>query len=533
MKSDENPESTRALTQSFGSTRLFSLPDELFHKIFSYLGTEFRILDDNPTKEQKAKTKALAVCYLIKKTNDANELKYELGFCKKNPWGEKHYIQKPLDPKSSFYRVMTEDPHFLLPKNFMMHYLEQTIQAMGGIIKHTLHEKISVAQTCKTFRELIHVKKELLKQFLLHVAFGEQDEAEVILKLYPELLRSDYTRDVLSYTEHLEFHNVTAFQLALIFKDWHMWNMMLKYIPEDERKEYLKDLQEQKQAVDHGKIWYTLHNLGLCGLRVLEAGLDEPTEAQKQAVKDREAYHLILHRNDKDNIINAELGFYQKNAKAGLYDYVRHELGYCDLKSFFVVPENKPIFQRKKGHSHLILRDKKLLQLAKKVINSQDGETEFKDNKTFNEHLSLLQSYVNQYNNNNNNNLSRPERREFWCVIIGRAQRLCFSSSCFVQYWMSQKSSWWDPRKEVFQSKNRSAAVAAGGFLVFPLPCFFGSAYSYVAGWGLAWDGVGIHGDALAVGGLVKFFYQVVSENYQTLDKILTKGVPRPSGFIK
>lgn len=73
----------------------------------------------------------------------------------------------------------------------------------------------------------------LTTRLLLHVARGEQDEAEQLLKeapsLLPELLSQ--TGDVVDYAGRI-FKDVTAFQVAVWNKDTHMARMLLQCVPE-------------------------------------------------------------------------------------------------------------------------------------------------------------------------------------------------------------------------------------------------------------------------------------------------------------
>jgi hypothetical protein len=80
------------------------------------------------------------------------------------------------------------------------------------------------------------------QKFLLHVARGEQDQAEVMLKGNPQLLLRK--GDVTDHSGRT-FHNITAFQYALWAYDRHMWNMLLKYFPRntDEALTQLNELE--------------------------------------------------------------------------------------------------------------------------------------------------------------------------------------------------------------------------------------------------------------------------------------------------
>jgi hypothetical protein len=85
---------------------------------------------------------------------------------------------------------------------------------------------------------------------LQHVAFGEQDEAERILKEDPTLLlRTGQITDHSGRT----FQDITAFQYALWALDRHMWTMILKYLPKEEAARQLHD------HIYHEKAYKEIH----------------------------------------------------------------------------------------------------------------------------------------------------------------------------------------------------------------------------------------------------------------------------------
>ena len=90
--------------------------------------------------------------------------------------------------------------------------------------------------------------KELSKLLQL-VAEGEQDQAEELIKKNVGLLLSPGRVTDLS---DRTFESVTAFQYALWALDWHIWKMILKYIPKEAAVEQLAAL-ESKGLGQHGK----------------------------------------------------------------------------------------------------------------------------------------------------------------------------------------------------------------------------------------------------------------------------------------
>jgi hypothetical protein len=85
-------------------------------------------------------------------------------------------------------------------------------------------------------------------EFLKYIAEGEQDKAEVMLQKTPALALHKGTVMDLSKRE---FKAITGFQYALWALDWHMWKMLLKYMPEKEAAMQFQELEEKGTA--HGK----------------------------------------------------------------------------------------------------------------------------------------------------------------------------------------------------------------------------------------------------------------------------------------
>lgn len=89
--------------------------------------------------------------------------------------------------------------------------------------------------------------KPAVNQLLLHVARGEQDQAEALLRQDRTLAL--HKGQVIDYSERM-FKNISAFQYALWALDWHMWKMILKYLPHEQA---VKQLQEHEaQGTEYG-----------------------------------------------------------------------------------------------------------------------------------------------------------------------------------------------------------------------------------------------------------------------------------------
>ncbi len=99
-----------------------------------------------------------------------------------------------------------------------------------------------------------------LNTFLALVAEGEQDKAEALLQKHPAfgLCPGDVT-DLSKRT----FKNITALQYALWSLDWHMWTMLLKYIPQ-------KDAAEQIAQSERG-LWVPQHGVSASWQNLLDA----------------------------------------------------------------------------------------------------------------------------------------------------------------------------------------------------------------------------------------------------------------------
>ncbi|MEI6529718.1 MAG: ankyrin repeat domain-containing protein [Candidatus Falkowbacteria bacterium] len=120
------------------------------------------------------------------------------------------------------------------------------IEAKARQIKQSKQEKmwqlvaeqsLQIERLEKDFRELrfsslpkfiFKVSSSDLIKFLKHVGLGEQDEAESMLKI-----NRDFALVPGAFTDCAgkEFKQATAFQYAIWALDYHMWNMLLKYMP--------------------------------------------------------------------------------------------------------------------------------------------------------------------------------------------------------------------------------------------------------------------------------------------------------------
>lgn len=89
----------------------------------------------------------------------------------------------------------------------------------------------------------------ILEILLNNVVYGKQQEAETILLQNPQLaLLPGNTIDCAGRS----FEQITAFHYAVWTLDYHMWIMMLKYIPEAEVNKRLSILNNEERTKEHG-----------------------------------------------------------------------------------------------------------------------------------------------------------------------------------------------------------------------------------------------------------------------------------------
>jgi hypothetical protein len=86
--------------------------------------------------------------------------------------------------------------------------------------------------------------------FLKQVANGQQNEAEASLQRTPALATA--SGDVTDHANRT-FKGITAFQCALWNLDWHMWKMLLKYIPSEAAKAQGQMVTTGSWVREHGE----------------------------------------------------------------------------------------------------------------------------------------------------------------------------------------------------------------------------------------------------------------------------------------
>jgi len=99
----------------------------------------------------------------------------------------------------------------------------------------------SLPQTLPTKATPI-VNPQDLAKFLKHIGFGEQNEAEAMLKTNIALALAPSN---FADCAKRQFNQVTGFQYAVWALDWYMWTMIKKYMPEEAIKEQLIKLDKE------------------------------------------------------------------------------------------------------------------------------------------------------------------------------------------------------------------------------------------------------------------------------------------------
>ena len=88
-----------------------------------------------------------------------------------------------------------------------------------------------------------------IEQFLEHITFGRQDEAEIMLQNNKQLAVTP--ANVIDCAKR-RFTQITGFQYALWALDWHMWTMLQKYIPKGLQQQQLQAMAQGSWVKDHG-----------------------------------------------------------------------------------------------------------------------------------------------------------------------------------------------------------------------------------------------------------------------------------------
>ena len=112
--------------------------------------------------------------------------------------------------------------------------LQAGVRALLKIRTRKERARVAHAQEAKVNKKV--------SEFLMYVVTGEQDKAERLLKESKSLaLQRGNIKDLSGRT----FIDITGFQYALWALDWHMWKMLLKYLPKENAAEQLEELDDK------------------------------------------------------------------------------------------------------------------------------------------------------------------------------------------------------------------------------------------------------------------------------------------------
>ena len=165
-------------------------------------------------------------------------------------------LTEPLEKAHRTARTLgTEVPH---KSSFAQGEVTIDTTTMDSAALQTLYELINIYKDPNIKKHLFaQLKQERpdfkpqidAKQFLQHIAYGEQDEAEVLLQKDPELAQELLRANNIAFTDYSgRTFTCTAYEYAWWAKDAHMLKMLEKYIKRDE--ETRQFIFERVQAIE-------------------------------------------------------------------------------------------------------------------------------------------------------------------------------------------------------------------------------------------------------------------------------------------
>ncbi len=197
-------------------------------------------------------------------------------------------------------------------------------------------------------------KKELLDKLLMHVARGEQDQAEAIIDAHPDLLfQSGNVKDLAGNT----FIDYSPCQLAAYAHDEHMLKMMAHYIHRvnDGAEQFTNILKEAEEASNHQPT-YDFSQLVNAISHGNDAQIEEALEAFRKHFEPREikneksfnlanllqAYDIYIDNHNPWSVDQRTI-FWSK-----VIGYLQRTLPACYAQAFCqglycVAMENKPL----------------------------------------------------------------------------------------------------------------------------------------------------------------------------------------------
>ena len=454
--------------------------------------------------------------HLIASTSSkTGALEYEIGFCKKvrgNLFLRKNaslkYTTQKLDENRPLLRYVHEDliyqkysklfPYDAKKEDYLtdsqdrvlLRCIEKEIKAAGGLTAHCLQNRTRLAAVCTNDRALMNgwirntegkksanqvmlhsILQELFKNLCEHESFHEIKEARALLERFPQLLLSQFSGDIVGCAPELTLHGFTFIQKAYLQGNWFFYEMALDVInksallSEEKKTFYKKDLLNQIDAVEKGKLEWTLDNLLNKGVRIINADTleNDPSEKERliEEIVARDGYHLIIKKQD-DVISSCTLGYRDPTSK----EYTQHEISKTD--PLFAIAED--LYQRLQnandGHganlSHCFTRDHRDLALVKTVLKQQGIETQYRQTASHSDHTDLRVA-IEKYSANW---ISWSLKRSL-DHLHGSIYLECrLFPSILWQFWMSKNLPWTrdESRMTAFITKEGCGAVAMNCF---------------------------------------------------------------------
>ncbi|MGD0465563.1 MAG: protein kinase [Gammaproteobacteria bacterium] len=315
---------------------------------------------------------------------------YELG--KYGAWLRTDEISMKLIPGPNPSNCKQDYLAFIVLQNIRIKQLDQLLS------KFTIPGKSIKSSFILTQFSLpnnpIDINTKELSNFLYYVVEGHQDKAEEMLK--KNKLLALVTDDIEVTPTRTRFHHITAFQYAVWSLDWHMWEMLRKYMPEEAIKKQLAVLNTEawikkygsqvnwqnlidalQEYIDRYKSWSSDECSDHFQNKIGKAQYDLPTHViQEYKRKDRSFYpcpafndiclprgkiydgHLIIKWKDKDG---HSLGQDLFGWVRGDFDKAKAIIGYKDWNKGYKLP------------AEILQKDVAALRTLAKIRNSQQN----------------------------------------------------------------------------------------------------------------------------------------------------------------
>ena len=98
---------------------------------------------------------------------------------------------------------------------------------------------------------LSFTQTQINTRFLKHIGFGEQNEAEEMLRINSNLAL--IAGDLIDCAGR-HFKQITGFQYAIWALDWHMWKMLQQYLSKEAIQQQIHDFEYGAWIKEHGRM---------------------------------------------------------------------------------------------------------------------------------------------------------------------------------------------------------------------------------------------------------------------------------------